>query len=227
MPIAFCVAIAIAGLSVLATWPGFVAKTIVVSGNDRVSRAEILARARVTPHLSMWLQNTGAIAKRIETIPYVDAARVQRIPPSTMHIVVSEREPFAVLRSGDEDVLVDRALRVLEPAPDAASYPVLILEPGVTLEPGEFVRRSSALGLRDAYEKIDGRKIVAVSLGYDSFGGLVVTLRGGLRLLLGSESDLSAKLTLANAILSQVVSRQPRVAAIDLRAPSAPVLVYR
>jgi len=48
-----------------------------------------------------------------------------------------------------------------------------------------------------------------------------------LRLLFGSETDLSRKLTLADAILSQLVSRQRRVAAIDLRAPSAPVLVYR
>lgn len=227
MPITFGGALAIGALAVAATWPGFVAKTIVVSGNDRVSRAEIVTQARVVPHVSIWLQNTGAIAKRVEAIPYVDVARVRRIPPSTIRIAVSERKPFVILRSGDDAALVDRALRVLEPAVGPPAYPVLVLEPGLSFEPGEFVRRSSARALRDAYEKINGGRLMPVSLQYDKFGGLVLTVHGGMRLLLGSTSDLSAKLKLADAILSQVVSRQRRVAAIDLRAPSAPVLVYR
>lgn len=227
MPIALCTIVVIVVFAVAATWPGFLTKTVLVTGNDRVSRGEIVTQARVAPHVSIWLQNTGAISRRIEAIPYVDVARVRRIPPSTIRIVVSERKPFAILRSGDDEAVVDRSLRVLEPAPEPAAYPVLILEPGVTLEPGAFVRRSSARALRDAYEKIDGGKIVPVSLEYDKFGGLVVTIRGGLRLLLGSENDLSQKLTLADAILAQVVTENRRVAAIDLRAPSAPVLVYR
>jgi hypothetical protein len=52
-------------------------------------------------------------------------------------------------------------------------------------------------------------------------------MRGGLRLLFGSESDMSGKVRLAQAILAQVVGHQSRVAAVDLRAPAAPVLVYR
>jgi cell division protein FtsQ len=227
MPIALCAVLLVAGFTVAATWPGFVAKTVVIGGNNRVSRDEILTRARVAAHVSIWLQNTGAIARRIEAIPYVDVARVDRVPPSTIRIVVSERKPFLVLRSGGDAALVDRTLRVLQPADVAAPYPVLVLEPGITFEPGEFVRLPTALQLRDAYEKMEGGKIVPVAMQYDRFGGLVVTIRGGLRLLLGSQNDLATKLTLADAILSQVVTPQRRVTAIDLRAPSAPVLVYR
>lgn len=227
MPISLCAIVVIVVVVLAATWPGFVARTIVVSGNDRVSRHEIVTRAGIVPHVSIWLQNTGAISKRIERIPYIEAARVREIPPSTIRIVVSERRPFALLRSGDNVALVDRSLRVLEPAAPPTTYPVLILEPGVPFEPGEFVLRSSARGLRDAYEKLDHGTFVPASLQYDRFGGLVLTIRGGLRLLLGSDSDLSQKVTLADAILSQVVARQRRVATIDLRAPSAPVVVYR
>ena len=52
-------------------------------------------------------------------------------------------------------------------------------------------------------------------------------MRNGLRLLLGSEKDLAQKLALVDPILSQVVGKQRRVAAIDLRAPATPVIVYR
>lgn len=227
MPIALCLILVIAALAVAGTWPGFVTKRIVVSGNHRVGRNEIETQARVAPHVSIWFQNTSAIAKRVEGLPYIDVARVRRIPPSTIGIVVSERRPFAVLRSGEDAALVDRALRVLEPAIGPSAYPELILEPGVSFEPGEFVERANARALRDAYEQIEGGRLIPVSLQYDRYGGLVVTIRGGMRLLLGSGGDLSQKMSLANAILSQVVTRQRRVAAIDLRAPSAPVLVYR
>jgi len=105
--------------------------------------------------------------------------------------------------------------------------PVLDVEPTLALTPGSFVHSSEAVTLRSAFETMAARKIVPVELGFDRYGGLVVTMRGGLRLLLGGEADLSQKLTLADAILTQIVTRRRRVAAIDLRAPSAPVLVYR
>jgi cell division septal protein FtsQ len=227
VPIGLCVASVLAGLAFAATWSGFDPKAVDVSGNQRVSRHEILGLAAVTPHESIWLQDPGAIAKRIESIPYIATARVRRVPPAAIRIVVSERVPFAILRSDDDAVIVDRALRVLESATPDANYPVLVLESGVALEPGTFVRRPSALRLREAYDAIEARHIAATELQYDRFGGLVVTIRGGLRLLLGSENDLGQKLILADAILGQIVAHQRRVAAIDVRAPSAPVLVYR
>lgn len=227
MPIALCAGLVLIGLAVAATWPGFDPKVIAVRGNHRVSRGEILARAAIAPRVSIWLQNGDAIAKRIETVPYIATASVRRVPPATIRIVVAERAPFAVLRSDADAALVDRTLRVLEPATGDDSYPVLVVKPGLTFWPGEFVRTGAVIELRDAYEAIEARHIVPEELGYDGFGGLVVTLRGGLRLLLGGENDLGKKLTLAAAILSQVVSRERRVTAIDLRAPSAPVLVYR
>ena len=101
------------------------------------------------------------------------------------------------------------------------------MESGADLTPGEYLRDARRNRLRDAYEAIAARRIIPLELHFDRYGGLVVTIQGGLRLLLGSENDLAEKLTLADAILAQVVGRQRRVAAIDLRAPAAPVLVYR
>ena len=192
-----------------------------------MSRQEILERAAVAPHTTIWLQNTGAIAHRVAGIPYIGSAHVRRIPPATIRIEVTERTPFAVLRSGYDAAVADRALRVLEPATGESPLPVFDVEPALALTPGTFVHSSEAVALRSAFETMAARNIVPVELGFDRYGGLVVTMRGGLRLLLGGEADLAQKLTLADAILSQIVARRRRSAAIDLRAPSAPVLVYR
>ncbi len=226
MPIAICALLVGTGLAVAATWPAFDPKEIAIRGNHRVARAEILARAAIPAHVTIWLQNTGAIARRVEAIPYIATAAVGRTPPAAMQIAVVERVPFAIVRSGDERAVVDHALRVLEPADGGEPFPELAIAPGSELVPGAYVRSRDAVELRDAYDAVAATRIPAIALGLDRFGGLVVTMRGGMKLLLGGSNDLDRKLTLASAILAQVVTQQRRVAAIDLRAPTAPVLVY-
>jgi cell division protein FtsQ len=227
IPIALVTVLVLAALSVGGTWSGFNPTQVAVSGNHRVSSAEILRSAEIPSHVSIWLQNTGAIAKRIAAIPYIGAVRVHRVPPSAIRIVVVERVPFAILRSDAGDAVVDRDLRVLESATGDEKLPIFVVQSSADDPPGAYMRTRDTIELRDAYEAIAAKRIVPLELHLDRFGGLVVTIQGGLRLLLGTQTDLGQKLTLADAILSQVVPHGRRVAAIDLRAPGAPVLVYR
>lgn len=227
MPIAVLLAVAIAGLLAAATWPGSYPQRLVVLGNHRVSRAEILAHARVARHRSIWLQSTGAMAARIAAIPQIARVTIRRIPPAAIRITVTERQPFAILRSGTESVVVDHALRVLWPSVGDEALPKLLLQSEVELSDGEFVTARDALELRDAYDAIAAKQIAPAALTVDRYGGLVVTLHGGLRLLLGQPTELPQKLALVDAILTQVVGTQRRVAAIDVRAPGTPVIVYR
>jgi len=219
--------LAVAGLGVAATWPGFDPKQISVSGNHRVAGVQILQRAAIAPHVTIWLQNTGAMRRRIEAIPYIATASVHRVPPASIAIAVSERVPYALVRSDEDEALVDHAMRVLEPATLDATLPVLVLRPGLDLTPGTFIKSRDAVALRAADDAMGARQIVPAQLEFDRYGGLVVTLHSGLRLLLGSDNDLGQKLTLAGAIISQVVGKRQHVSAIDLRAPGTPVLVYR
>ncbi|MGA8575590.1 MAG: FtsQ-type POTRA domain-containing protein [Candidatus Cybelea sp.] len=227
MPIALASVLLLATVAVAATWPAFDPKEIIVSGNHRVGRNEILARAAIPSRVTIWLQNTGAIERRIETIPYIAQAAVHRGLPASIRIAVVERTPFAVVESGFDAAVVDHALRVLEPATAAAAGPVFMLDPGADLVPGSYLRTREAIELRNTYDAVAAAHMAATTLALDRYGGRVVTIRGGVKLLLGSSNDMERKLTLADAILSQVVRRERRVSAIDLRAPAAPVLVYR
>jgi cell division protein FtsQ len=227
MPIGLLGVLAVAAGAFAATWSGFDPKNVEVTGNRRVPTADVLRAAAIAPHVSIWLQNAHAMARRIESIPYIGAVWIHRIPPASVRIAVTEREPFAVVQSAPESAVVDRSLRVLEVATGDESLPVLILRPDLELRPGAFALTRDAVELRDACEAMAARQIAPRSIAFDRYGGLVVTLRDGLRLLIGQESDLGQKLTLVDAILAQVVRGQRRVAAIDVRAPAAPVIVYR
>jgi cell division protein FtsQ len=225
--IGFLAALLVAAGAAAVMWPGFSPKTIEVAGNRRVSRDEILARAQVAPNVNMWLQNPRAIATRVEAIPYVGSADVRRVPPATVAIDVTERTPFAILVQGKQAVLVDRDLRVLQPA-DAATNLVTFALPGsAPLAPGTFVRTDDASALRTLYDELAAAHVAAVRLEYDRFGGAVATLRDGLRVMLGDDVDTAKKIALIEPIVAQVVRKGKPAEAIDLRAPNTPVVVYK
>ncbi|MBV9027457.1 MAG: FtsQ-type POTRA domain-containing protein [Candidatus Eremiobacteraeota bacterium] len=229
----FRIAMAFAGSAIvaaavfLALWPGFWPHNVVVIGNRRVSTAEILAAARIAPHLSIWTQNTRVITRRIEAIPYIGTASIQRIPPASIRVNVSERAPFALVSSGSVRVLVDRSLRVLAPAEGDEMPLVFVLRPGTSLAAGAFVTSEPATEMRSAYDGMRQQGLEPVRLALDRFGGLEVTLSNGIRILAGPATDLEKKIRLVTAILAQVGDERRRIAAVDVRAPATPVLVYR
>lgn len=228
LPIALVALIGSMAAGFALTWSGFEPKNVVVMGNRIVPRDEILARARVSPNVNMWLQSTRAMAARVEAIPFVEWAGVYRVPPTTIVVRVSERKPFAVVLTGGESAVVDRNLRVLTLGAANSSLPRLVLpasEPA--LLPGAFLRDARATGLRDDYEAMIAAHVVPLQLEYDRYDGLVATVRGGVRLLLGDDAGLAQTLPLVDPILAQVVRKQRRVAAVDLRAPRTPVIVFK
>ena len=92
---------------------------------------------------------------------------------------------IAELRSGANEAVADRAMRVLS-YDGRQTLPVFVLRPGLELTPGTFVTASDALSLRDAYGALLERGFVPVELELDRYGGLEVTLQTGPRLLLGN-----------------------------------------
>jgi cell division protein FtsQ len=199
---------------------------IAVEGNRAVSREEILSRARVDMEMNLWLQNTDAMRARIEQIPQIADAHVRRLPPARLVIAVTERVPFAIVRSGRSEGVVDCALRVLAPVSRAAALPVLAGSPGIALHPGAFLTQHTLKALRDDQVILASKHIGATVLAHDRFGGLVVTLRSGVRVLFGDERDLEEKTALVDPILEQIARRGRPIKAIDLRALQTPVVDY-
>lgn len=210
-----------------ATWPGFFPKRILISGNRAVSSQEIAAHAAIRSNSNIWLQNTGAAAARIETIPYIKTAGIRRSLPANVRIVVTERVPFAVLHIGPDAALVDRDLRVLERSDRGGTLVALRISSGKMPADGGFVKDPVAIHLRNDCTTLTTAHVLVRTLSYDKYGDLVATMLDGIRLLLGSDSDLEKKTALVGPILSQVAAGGRRIAAVDLRAPKTPVVVYR
>jgi len=223
VPIAIALGFAAYGA---ATWPGFFPKRIVVSGNHIVPSSLIVRRADITTHDNVWLQNLRAAASRVESIPYIKSAAIHRTPPAVVRIAVVERTPFAVVVSKGVRAVVDRDLRVLQTGTGGSGLPVIAVRSRVPAA-GAFLRDAQAQRLRDDDILLTRAGIAARALRFDRFGDLIATTRGGTELLLGDDADLAKKTPLVDPIISQVRAEGRKVAAVDLRAPHTPVVVYK
>jgi cell division septal protein FtsQ len=211
-----------------ATWPGFYPAHVTVVGNRTMSAQDILARAQLPMHRNVWLQNMHAAAQRIQTLPNVKQAQIHRSLRSDVRIIIVERAPYAVLQTLGGTAIVDHDLRVLDPTVQLqTSVPTFIVKSSVIPADGGFVRDKYVRRLRDDLDALVRAHVVVSVLRYDRFGDLVAVMPSGVRLLLGDDGDLARKATMVGPVLSQVAGKGRRVAAVDLRSPRTPVVVYR
>ncbi|TAM61458.1 FtsQ-type POTRA domain-containing protein [bacterium] len=207
----------------LAEWPGFEVQRVIVTGNGHLSAEQVVAAAAVPHDRNLWLLPLGPVRRRVESLPWVAHVRLARRPPAFLRIEVTERVPAAVvpLDAGAAPgfALVDPGGHVLErgerklwgyplvrgAAPGAANFPRVIADLETLATEGVRVRE----------------------LDVTPLGELVAVTYTRLRLDLGDDEDLSHKASLVNPIIARLGRRVAGVAALDLRAPGTPVVVYR
>ena len=61
--------------------------------------------------------DSRAAQDRIERLPWVERASIERVLPDRLEVRVSERSPSAVWRLGDRNFLIDKSGRVLAAVP--------------------------------------------------------------------------------------------------------------
>lgn len=216
----------VAGYFIVA-WPGFRVRSVRVTGNLVVPTAQILARAQIDRRRNVWLQSAGAMARRIEKIPYILVAHVHRRLPADVTISVTERTPFAVLRSGGQSALVDASMRVLDDdTSNASTLPVISLSTAVPLVPGAFLTQPDAVAMRSALLSLRAHGVSVEELDDDA-GDVRAVLSGGVRVLLGDEANANQAIPLVAPILTRFTLLGRYVGTLDLRSPTTPVVTER
>jgi cell division protein FtsQ len=218
--------------------PFLAVDTITVKGASRESAAAVQAAAGVKDGSALLLVDTAAVARRVEKLPWVAQAKVERELPTSLTITVLERSPIAWVRrpvpSGSPEgtlgaiVVVDRSGRVLgdEPQPPVG-LPELI---GVTRVPDRGDRITPAAPARAIAELPDALRAQTASLHRrhgQAVLELVRELAGGAKpaageVKLGNFQAIGAKGAAALAVLDQLFAGREQVGYIDVRVPGAP-----
>ncbi len=102
---------------------------IVVSGNERLSKGEVLAVLNGLRGDSLLWTDLDAWRRRLLASPWVRDAALRRSLPSTVEVVVSERQPVAIGRlNGDMYLVDDRGVVIDQYGPQYADLDLPIVD---------------------------------------------------------------------------------------------------
>ena len=193
---------------------------VLVRGVEGPRAEAVRAAAAVSSDQPLASLDTGAVAARVEDLPWVASAEVSRSWPATVRVRVTEREVAAAVQVTENHVALV----------DAEGYVVAIEEGGTTDAPLVLrgIEGPVAEGRRldgDAREAL----VLAVAVA-DRMPGAVASVSTDLEAELadggvvrfGSTEDLEEKITAVKTVLSDVDTAC--MALLDVRVPGSPAL---
>jgi cell division protein FtsQ len=194
-----------------------------VVGATAVSTDEILSLAAIDDESMLRLDLTAA-ERRIESIPIVQAARLERRWPQTIRIEITQRAPWALWKIGDAHYIIDSEGVVLPGSAPIENAPVIHDVTGqARLLPGDHVDRDAVVVSKELLQRVPEKMALNVlTLEYTPQQGLALTTDAGYRVVVGDSQNFDYKLAVWQAI-EERLGRQAMVGHIlDLRFGDRP-----
>ncbi len=189
-----------------------------VEGAGHTSTSDIVAATGVVRGDQLAFIDTAAASRRVEALPWVAEAKVDRSYPATLTIDVAEYTAAAAIETAEGWAVIDQAGHVLE---FSEAQPQLIVLGGMDApQPGSVATGASgALSVVDALPAAVGPRIGRIDV-VDS--KVTLGLVAGGVVSLGRAVDLDAKMEGLETVLEQVDLRC--LIELDLRVATYPVL---
>lgn len=194
---------------------------VLVDGASRTTASSVAAATHVAPGIPLVDVDIDGATRRLEALPWVQSAAVERSWWGTVSIDLVERTPFAQVVDGDRYLVVDRSGRVL--ATSALATPALL-----TFEGSEAAEAGGQLGRR--YDEVaaigeqlaPGVRTRVVAITTSPSGQVSLVLRSRGRVVWGAPDQTAAKVRALTTILGQV--DLAGICTIDVRVPTTPVV---
>ena len=207
----------------LARSPIVSVRTVNIDGASRTPADAVAQAIGAVKGHPIYAVNTGAIQHRLEALPWVRSARVERHWPRTLRITITERVAVATAPAADGSLrLVDADGRVVDVAATAPPGLVEIVGPVAPGAPGSAVDVAArgALLVAAALPATLMGKVVEAEWNDRGEVRLGLTPRG--RVLVGPPTQLTEKLLALDTLLANV--DPATIGEVDVRAPEAPTI---
>ena len=200
---------------------------VLVEGAERTPEAAVVNAADLGRHDHLFLLDADAVAGRVEELPWVRSADVDRILPGKVRISIKERRPAIVLLVGGDRWTLDATGRVLQAGDAVPGLPVLTGGVMARPVPGNIVDGASARHALRAWRTLPARVrtrvrgIVAPTLERITF-----VLDDGTQVRYGAAEHLRAKNAALLAVLARVEAEGRTPTYIDVRVPATPAVRF-
>jgi cell division septal protein FtsQ len=198
-------------------------RRIEVSGNLHIPKEELAAVTGLSAGTRLLDIKTSDVARRVETLPWVLDARVERIIPSKLRISVTERTPVAQVALSGRNYFVDRQGVVLSEGSGLelaiGGLPLKTLTVGQQISLRQF---REALAVLDSLEESIRSRVD--SMEARSVDRITLNLNDGTTVLFGAAERVGDKNYALTAILAEAAKEGSKLASIDVRVPDRPAV---
>jgi cell division protein FtsQ len=189
---------------------GFRIASIALTGQQQISREDVLTAAGITGRTSLLFLDAEAARKRLKANPWIAEATVLKLYPDRLQIGITERQAFALWQKNGRLSVIAEDGTVLEPFV-ARRFTGLPLVVGA----GAQERAKGILALIGRYPDIGGSVAAAILVAQRRWN---LRLKNGIDIRLPEGEVEKALATLATLDREKkLLSRD--IAAIDLRLP--------
>ena len=220
----------VAGLVVGAAWGTFWSPLLRVRGvklvgAEHVGSREVAQAAGLDDGDNLLLVSTGEIARRVESLPWVARAEVDRKLPGTVRVRIVEREPSLVLAFGAARWTLDESGRVLAVGEATEGLPVLAGASVSDLEPGRHLESHQVLDALEAYGSMppalrsDVEAVFAPTIERITF-----SFTNGVLVRYGAAERLHSKHQVLAALFHRLETEGSEASYIDIRVPTSPAV---
>lgn len=201
----------------LSAQAGFRVEDITVSGRGRTPATDILAALGVRQGAPILSLDIERIKDRLELLPSVRVAAVERRLPDQVHLAIIERTPVAIWQNNGAHTLVDKDGRLIPGS--VAGFEEL----PVVVGDGAPAHASELLAMLAAEPTIAPRVKAAQRVGNRRWNLILDDMAKGLEVRLPEENPETALHLLADMEKERGLSTR-QVTMVDLRAPDRLIL---
>ena len=205
--------------------PLLAVRNVAVVGASETPVADVVRAAGIGENENLLLLSGRSVVHRVEALPWVKGARVERMLPGTVRIRISERRPAMVLSLGAARWTIDASGRVLESGSATTGLPVLAGVQVGTIEPGLTLQTGEATDALKAYRSLPPsmkRRVVGVFAS--TIERITFSLDDQTQIRYGAAEDIAAKNDVLRALLRRLEAESLTPGYIDVRVPERPAV---
>ena len=189
--------------------PLFNIKDVTVTGNNKLSREEIISLSEIRTEENIFKTSKNDIKNRIKTNPYVENVKIRRKLPDKVEIIVVERVATYMLPFANSYVYINNQGYMLEITSQKANLPIItgFSTPEENLHEGERLLSEDLVKLGEVLQIIEsananGIQELITKIDMSNRQDYTIMLEKEKKLVhMGDVSNLSTKMSYINKII--------------------------